>query len=306
MEHIDHVTLSFLGYVRELFFPIVLGFIFSGLINEFVPEKSVQKYLGDDSIWAIFTATCVGALLPVCCMGSLPIAVTLRKKGARLGPVLAFLVTTPATSAPALLVSLKLMGVPYTVFMAVVVIVMGFVMGLIGNAVKIPSAQEEGSCSSCCGEDHATHDQTQAPMAKRVERALRYAFIELPRKMGFEILLGAVVASVIVSFEAVRDFVRTQLDGIKGYLILIVIGLLDYVCSTGSVPVANALVQSGVAQGKSMVYLLMGPITSYATLLVIRKEFGGKVLGLYLVVIMICSLLAGLIYDFLFVRNFMG
>lgn len=306
MEQIDAFTLSLLGYARELFVPILLGFVFSGLINEFVPERSVQKYLGDDSPWSIFTATWVGALLPVCCMGSLPIAVTLRKKGARLGPVLAFLVATPATSAPALLASWKLMGATYTLFMAAVVIVMGFVMGLVGNAVRMSYVKEGEARSNCCSESHESHDHSPGPLDKRVERALRYAFIELPRKIGFEILMGAVVASVIVSFEPVRDFVRTQLSGLKGYFILILIGLVDYVCSTGSVPVANALVQSGVAHGKTMVYLLMGPITSYATLLVIRKEFGNKVLALYLAVIIGFSLLAGLIYDFLLARNFIG
>lgn len=305
MEYIDSFTLSFVGYVRELFVPILLGFIFSGLINEFVPEQFVQKHLGDDSLWSIFTATWVGALLPVCCMGSLPIAITLRKKGARLGPVLAFLVTTPATSAPAMLVSWKLMGLTYTVFMAAAVIVMGFVMGLIGNRIKMPPAKEGESCQSCCGTGDG-HDHRRGPLVPRIQSALRYSLIELPRKIGFEILIGAVVASVIVSFEPVRDFVRAQLSGFKGYLILIVIGLIDYVCSTGSVPVANALVQSGVSYGKSMVYLLMGPITSYATMLVIRKEFGGRVLALYLFVIIAFSLLAGLLYDFALGRNFMG
>ena len=297
MDPIECLSQSFIGYVRELFIPIVLGFLFSGLINEFVPEKLVQKYLGDDSVKSIFMATWVGVLLPVCCMGSLPIAITLRKKGARLGPILAFLVATPATSAPALFVSWKLMGLTYTIFMAATVIVMGFIMGIIGNFIKVPAFKEVDSCSDCCVDAHEQHAHDKRYHV-RVMNVLRYAFIELPRKIGFEILIGAVVASVIVSFVPVREFVRAQLTGFKGYILLVLIGLIDYVCSTGSVPVAHALAQSGVSLGKSMVYLLMGPITSYGTILVIRKEFGGKVLMLYLLVISTVSILAGLTYDF--------
>ena len=292
MEHIECLSQSFIGYVRGLFIPVFLGFFFSGLINEFVPQKLVQRYLGDDSFKSIFMATWVGVLLPVCCMGSLPIAITLRKKGARLGPILAFLVATPATSIPVLLVSWKLMGLTYTIFMAATVIVMGLMMGMIGSFIKISAFKEVDSCPDCCTEAH-----DDKPYRVRAMNVLRYAFIELPRKIGFEILIGAVVASVIVSFASVREFLHVQLSGFKGYVLLVLVGLVDYVCSTASVPVAHALTQSGVSLGKSMVYLLMGPITSYSTILVIRKEFGGKVLLVYLFVISTISILAGLTYD---------
>jgi uncharacterized protein len=295
-HHVATFSQSLAGYAQELFIPVLIGFLFSGLIHEFIPSRFVNKYLGDDSLKSTFMATWVGALLPVCCMGSLPIAVTLRKKGARLGPVLAFLVATPATSLPALLMTWKLMGPVYTVYIGVVVIVMGMIMGLIGNQLPAPVPQTAETCGDCCGV-HADEPAVSQAVRARIVRALRYGLIEMPREMGLHLLIGAVVASMIVTFEPVREFVKTGLDGFKGYLILIVIGLVDYVCSTGSVPVANALVQSGVTAGKSLVYLLMGPITSYGTLLVVHKEFGSKVLGLYIFVISVFSVLAGVLYD---------
>lgn len=81
-------------------------------------------------------ATLVGTALPICCLGSLPVAVSLHEKGARLGPVLAFLVATPATSIPALLVCYALLGIKFTVFIFFAVILMGLIMGAIGNLIK--------------------------------------------------------------------------------------------------------------------------------------------------------------------------
>ncbi len=306
MEHMDHVSHSLIAYIGEIFFPVLLGFLFSGIIHEFVSDRFVQKHFGNNSIGSVFTATWIGALLPVCCVGSLPIAVTLRQKGARLGPILAFLVTTPATSAPAIFVSIKLMGLAYTVFMVVAVILIGLIVGFIGNFLKVPDFQKSNTDPDCCCNDHTTDEVKKVAGFARLRNVLNYALIELPRKIGLEILIGAVVASVIVSFESVRDFVRAQLSGFKGYLLLVVIGCIDYVCSTASVPVADALAKSGVSYGKSMVYLLMGPITSYATILVIRKEFGIKVLTVYLAVIACGSVAAGWLYDLFFSSNFMG
>lgn len=306
MEHLTTFGQSFANYIRELFFPVLLGFLLSGIINEFVSDRLVRKYFGDGSMGSVFTATWIGVLLPVCCIGSLPIAVTLRQKGARLGPVLAFLVATPATSLPALFVCWKFMGANYTIFMALAVIVMGLVTGFIGNYLTIPADHKNDGSSDCCCEDHKPHGSGKLSWSDRIYNVLFYSWVELPRKIGLEILIGAIVASVIVSFEVVREFLRTHLSGFKGYLLLLLIGLIDYVCSTASVPVADALVDSGVSAGKSMVYLLMGPITSYATILVINKEFGRKVLAVYLLVISIVSVGAGLLYDLLIKSNFPG
>lgn len=303
MGHVDHVSYSFFAYLGEIVFPVLIGFIFSGIIHEFVSERFVQKHLGNDSVGAVFTATWIGALLPVCCVGSLPIAVTLRQKGARLGPMLAFLVTTPATSAPAIFLSIKLMGLTFTAFMVTTVVLLGLVIGFFGNFLEISNPQKNKAASDCCCGEHSSGDLNKTIVLKRIVNVLKYAFVVLPRKIGLEIVIGALVASIIVSFESLRGFLRAQLSGFKGYLILVVIGLIDYVCSTASVPVADALTRSGVSLGKSMVYLLMGPITSYATILVIRKEFGTKVLMVYLVVIAIGSVYAGWLYDLLFAQT---
>ena len=76
---------------------LAVGFFLSGLIHEFVPTEWVERHLGGKGIKPLLYSTIVGTALPICCIGSLPVAVSLHQKGARLGPVLAFLVATPAT-----------------------------------------------------------------------------------------------------------------------------------------------------------------------------------------------------------------
>jgi len=66
-----------------------------------------------------------------------------------------------------------------------------------------------------------------------------------------------------------------------------------YICSTASVPLVHAFVSQGMAIGAGMVLLLVGPITSWGTILVMRKEFGGKILAIYLAVVCVMSLALG-------------
>ncbi|MCG2774754.1 MAG: permease [Desulfobacterales bacterium] len=66
-----------------------------------------------------------------------------------------------------------------------------------------------------------------------------------------------------------------------------------YICSTASVPLVHTFVAQGMNDGAGMVLLLVGPITSWGTILVIRKEFGGKVLLNYLAVVCSLALILG-------------
>lgn len=138
----------FKDYLIEVLPFLAIGFLLSGLIHEFIPSKWVERHLGGEGIKPLLYATLAGTVLPICCFGALPVAVTLHWKGARLGSVLAFLVATPATSVTSLLVSYGLLGAKFVIFEFFAVITMGLVMGLVGNAAKskakvvVPPAQQ--------------------------------------------------------------------------------------------------------------------------------------------------------------------
>gem|GEM_PF-6971364 len=120
---------------------LILGFLISGLIKEFIPSDWVIKNLGGKGMIPIFYATIGGTILPVCCFGSLPIAISFYRKGARLGLVLAFLVATPATSISALLVTYRLLGLDFTVYIFLPVIALGLILGIHRqpDKIKIPN-----------------------------------------------------------------------------------------------------------------------------------------------------------------------
>ena len=88
-------------------------------------------------------------------------------------------------------------------------------------------------------------------------------------------------------------FVGDYFSGHFGYLFSLVFGVMMYICSTASVPLVHAFILKGMNIGAGMVLLPVGPVTSWGTILVLRKEFGGKTLLVYLVVISIMALALG-------------
>jgi len=83
--------IGFKDYLIDILPVLAIGLLLSGLIHEFIPSKWVERHLGGEGIKPLLYATLAGTVLPICCFGALPVAVTLHWKGARLGSVLAFL-----------------------------------------------------------------------------------------------------------------------------------------------------------------------------------------------------------------------
>jgi len=321
--------LVFRDYLIEVLPFLAIGFFLSGLIHEFVPTQWVERHLGGRGVKPLLYSTLAGAMLPICCFGTLPVAVSLHQKGARLGPVLAFLVATPATSISALLVCYALLGIEFTVFIFFAVILMGLAMGAVGSLIRFEPPRgrvgelatdpvcgmsvdtakglktEYGGksyyfCSSRCqmtfereAEGYAAKGKYMKDVKERMSSIFKYAFVDMVKEIGPELLLGLVLAALVAAIAPIGKFVGSYLGGGLGYLFSLIFGLIMYICSTASVPLVHAFVLQGMNIGAGMVLLLVGPITSLGTILVLRKEFGGKILLVYLVLISIMALALG-------------
>lgn len=293
LMHLQH-------YIYEVSPALAIGFLLSGLAHEFIPQSWVDKNLGHSGIGAIFMSTLVGTLLPICCWGSLPVAVGFYKKGARLGPILAFLVATPATSISALLVTYNILGLGFAAYIFFAVIMMGVIVGLIGNRLsdkrKVPSGAE--ACPHC-HEESGTCAHTKDIFC-RIRSVLKYAYITMPKEIGLETLIGIVIAAFVAASLPVGELIARYLSGAGGYAFSLVFGMLMYICSTATIPLADAFIRQGMNVGAAMTLMLVGPITSYGTILVLRKEFGSKILFIYLALVAIMSLVFGVGYHVFF------
>ncbi len=298
------MILSFLStlqhYIIEIVPSVAIGLFLSGVIHEFVPQSWVNRHLTRKGILPIFYVTIAGIILPLCCFGSLPIAIGFRKKGVPLGPILAFLVATPATSVTAILVTWRLMGAGFTLYLCLAVILIGLVIGLIGNLISFkPVKSQLDTCPMCEEGKHVNHNHHKEGIKNRMTSVLAFGFVDIPKEIGLELIIGLILAALVASVTPLGNLIKNYLVAGFGYLFALVFGLVMYICSTASVPLVHAFTNQGLNNGAGLVLLLAGPITSYGTILVIRKEFGNKVLSVYLGVISLFSLILGYLYTVL-------
>jgi uncharacterized membrane protein YraQ (UPF0718 family) len=225
--------------------------------------------------------------------------ISFYKKGSRLGPILAFLVATPATSVSALMVSYRLLGPKFTVYIFFSVIVMGLVTGMLGNVFKFePKKSIEEVCPECGKILECCEHKND--FSGRIKSILKFAFVDMPKEIGLEIILGLILAAIVATFIPLGRLIKLYLSGIWAYPFSIIFGLIMYFCSTASVPLVDAFLKQGMNIGAGLVLVLVGPITSYGTILVLKKEFGLKILSFYIASICTLAVILGFVYQIIY------
>lgn len=299
-------------------FWLLLGLFAAGLVKAYLPKDAMQRWLGGRGIKSVSKAALFGAPLPLCSCGVLPAAIGVRRSGASKEATVSFLISTPETSIDSVAVTYALMGPFMAVYRPVAALVTAIVTGLMasfikdGQAVAQSEAIETSCCSSeagcgdneaktsCCDSesgDNSCGTSVQTEISK-MKQSLQYAGAELLDDISLWLAIGIIAAGIITTIIP-PGLLAAWGQGVWAMLLMVVVGVPMYICAVASTPIAAGLLLSGVSPGTVLVFLLVGPATNIAGLVLIRKELGTKVTAIYLTGIILVSIIMGLFLDYL-------
>jgi uncharacterized membrane protein YraQ (UPF0718 family) len=277
---------------------LLLGMFIAGMINQWIPRTWVEKTLGGKS--SIVNAALIGAPLPLCSCSVIPVAMGIRRSGASKASTASFLVATPETGVDSIGITYALMGPIMAIARPIAAIFSAIVAGLLvlwfGKQDKAPEpAPQAKSQSSCC---HKTSTAV-ATIREKIQAVFVFGYGQLLRDFMLWFLVGIFFAALVTTLVP-EGFLTQYAQGILAMLVVVLISIPMYVCATASTPIAVGLLLSGITPGAALVFMLTGPATNVATLMVIKNELGKRELSLYLLAIISSALVSGLILDFLF------
>lgn len=115
---------------------LVPAFFIAGAIGNFISQGAVLKYLGAkaNKVLAYGVASVSGAILAVCSCTVFPLFGSIYKRGAGLGPAIAFLYSDPAISLPSMRAIRSMIGTKKTVVYVSLVIIMSTITGMVYGA----------------------------------------------------------------------------------------------------------------------------------------------------------------------------
>ena len=269
---------------------LLLGFLIAGVLHVFVPKTFYARYLSRDNKLSVLWAALLGVPLPLCSCGVIPTAVGLKNEGASKGAVASFLIATPQTGIDSILATFSLMGLGFAVVRPVAALVTGICGGLLVN--RFAERNDLGGQSAADACQCQSHGQ-----GPKLWRVFKYAYFDMIQDIGLRLVIGLLVAALINVAVPDEFFLSFGKQPLLQMLVILAVAVPMYICSTGSIPVAAALMMKGLSPGAALVMLMAGPAVNIASILVVRKSMGARFTWLYLLTIVGFSVLFGMLVN---------
>jgi len=313
---------------------LIPAFFIAGAIAVFISQAAVLKYFGPQAkkVLSYSIASVSGTILAVCSCTVLPLFGGIYRRGAGLGPAVAFLYSGPAINVLAIVYSARLLG--YDLGAARAIGAIGFAAG-IGLIMSFIYRKEESR----------RHKQAFAvPVDSEVKSLWQQAiffgtlvgilvFAASQNWIATGILLAVLIAILWRWFTRaeIGQWMRETLHFMRlivpwllvgvfaaGIIKVVVpesaviayvggnsllanftasfLGALMYFATLTEVPVIRAFMDLGMGNGPVLALLLAGPALSLPNMLVIRSIMGTKKTLTYVALVVVMATISGYIF----------
>jgi uncharacterized protein len=314
---------------------LVPALFIAGAIAAFVSQAAILKYFGPQArkLTSYSVASVSGSVLAVCSCTVLPLFAGIYKRGAGLGPAIAFLFSGPAINVLAIVYSAKLLGYDIGLARAIAAIAFSVIIGLImafiyrkekshfdAKAFALMTADPPGKSIwqqvlfvgaligvliFAASQNWIVMGVFLAAVAVILWRWFsKGEIIEwLKETLHFTrliipwLLIGVFVAGIL-TVVIPQSFVAQYVGGntIFGNFVASLFGALMYFATLTEVPIIRAFMDLGMGKGPALALLLAGPALSLPSMLVIRKIMGTKKMLTYVGLVVIMSTITGYIF----------
>jgi uncharacterized membrane protein YraQ (UPF0718 family) len=280
-------------------------------------------------------ASTSGAVLAVCSCTILPLFAGIRKRGAGLGPAITFLFSGPAINIAAIFLTMSVLGFEIGLARIIAAILIAILVGLSMQFIFREKIEEGALFVGEDGAKNYRSGLVILFMLSMagvlvvnglaINFTLKYllmlllalitvgiATLSFHKKTNKEwlqetwkfsklliplLFIGVFVAGFIMPFLPETLIVNmVGSNSILGNVLASVFGAFMYFSTLTEVPITQALITKGMHQGPALALLLAGPSLSLPNLLVIRKVLGNKKTTVYMLLVIIYSTIAGLIF----------
>jgi len=313
---------------------LVPAFFIAGAIAVFISQAAVLKYFGPQAkkVLSYSIASVSGTILAVCSCTVLPLFSGIYKRGAGLGPAVAFLYSGPAINILAIVYSARLLGYDLGAARAIGAIGFAAGIGLImafiyrkeeprknKQAFAVPADSEVKSLwqqaiffGTLVGILVFAASQnwiatgillavliailwrwfTKAEIGQWMKETLHFIRLIVPWLLVGVFAAG--IIKVVVPESAVIAYVGG--NSLLANFTASFLGALMYFATLTEVPVIRAFMDLGMGNGPVLALLLAGPALSLPNMLVIRSIMGTKKTLTYVALVVVMATISGYVF----------
>jgi len=268
-------------------------------------DNLIAKVFSGHILLAVPMAALFGAFSPFCSCGVIPLIAALLFMGVPLAPIMAFWLASPLMDPTMFMITTGELGSEFAIAKTIAAISIGLMGGfgtlILSTTALIKNPLRDGVGNGGCGASQVrTPNNVQWIFWTDFDRRLK--FVTEGRKSGLFLLkwllLAYLLESLMVAYVPPVWIAQAAGDGgVLSIFIASIIGVPAYLNGYAAVPLVSGLIQSGMAQGAGVAFLIAGGVTSLPAAIAVFALVRIPVFLLYIGFSLVGAMAAGLLYQ---------
>ncbi len=288
--------------------PIVIpGIFLAAWIIASGADGYIARVFEGRTVRTVVAASLIGAVTPVCGVTVLPLMAGLLAAGVPLAPIMAFWLSSPITDPAMLATTAATLGLTFAIGKTLAAIALGLFGGLITglfakypwalNALRDNSLARQLSAKRCNGKHFF---EPRIWRARALRQSFRRQFLATARLILI-CLIPAFAAEYALNAALTPGALAAYVGEDQWWAIpaAVFIGAPAYIDGYAALPLTRGLLDNGMSQGAAMAFLVSGGVVSIWGAMAIAPVLKSKPFVLYLLLAIVGSLAAGLVFGWL-------
>lgn len=277
----------FISIVIEALPFILIGVIISGIIQIFISDEMIAKFIPKNTFLSILLASFLGSIIPACECGIVPITRRLILKGIPLPAAIAFMMTGPIINPIVLFSTFLAFGnswsmVFYRGGLALIVsMIVGFILKLTMKEAPLKNTLHH----------HPVHYRS---IKERISAMLEHSINEFFSVSKY-LVIGSLLAAIVQTYIKTSTLVAIGNGPVSSHLVMMGLSYVLSLCSQADAFVAASF-RSSFSTGSLLAFLVFGPMLDIKNTFMLLSTFKSKFVLFLCTIITITVLVVTLLF----------
>ena len=286
----DVLTLAISLLVESLPF-IILGIGLSIVVQVFVPESWLVKWLPQNPFGRRAIVSLFGMFLPVCECGNVPLARGLMGRGYSVGDSVTFLLAAPIVNPVTIITTHQAFGFDDGILVArllagyAIANLLGWILSVHPRPEMMLTTKFQRECKLSA----THHDHSRM-------RRVGEMFVSESTALMPALILGALIAGAIQVGVSRELLITLGTDPIISVFAMLLLAFVISVCANVDAFFILPFAQTFLP-GSIVAFLVFGPLIDIKMVALMRTTYTGKTIALIAAVVALCALALGMVMN---------
>ncbi|MBQ8132155.1 MAG: permease [Bacilli bacterium] len=269
----QNISIIFLSILLESLPYLLLGSIISAIIERYVTDEMIVKWIPKNKILGSITGVLLGFFIPACDCAIIPVSRKLIQKKVPLNVAVSFMLASPIINPVVLLSTYQAFKnsnpemIWYRLILGIMIsLIIGIILGILQKE-DILLEQKENKEEHC----HCDHHKKEKGWKNTVKEILEHAAYDFTDVLKY-MIIGSLIASIVQVFLPKELMNTFQSNSILSIFVLMTFAYIISLCSTSDSFIGSSLLQ--VFQKEAILaYLIVGPMIDIKNTIVLLGSY---------------------------------